>query len=139
MSDTTLKSKFLMLQEALRKLSIIHKKSKKEFLEDFLISDTAIRNLQVSIESISDIGNYLLKRNSDTIPQTRVEIFQLLCRHGYLPNEMEDVLIEMARFRNLIVHRYDSIKLEMVYSILQEQLSFLKEVAVIMSDKIGGI
>jgi len=129
MSDSELKSRVIYLHDALRKLSDLRKTTRKEFLSDYRISDAALRNLQLVIESLTDIGNYILKRGGHKIPETRVEVFELLCRNAYLDPQLEQNLVLMSRFRNLLVHGYAAIDLAQVYTILQSRFDLLKQVA----------
>ncbi|MDF1537486.1 MAG: DUF86 domain-containing protein [Candidatus Thorarchaeota archaeon] len=135
MSDSELKSRILYLHDALRKLSDQSKHARATFLDDYTISDTVLHNFQVAIEAITDIGNYILKRGNHKIPETRGEVFELLCRHGYLDSSTEQSLAEMSKFRNLLVHGYAAVNLEIVYDILQTRLDFLKQVAVQLAEK----
>ncbi len=128
MSDSELKSRVLFLHNALRKLSELRNRTREQFLEDYTVSDTVLYNLQVAIETITDIGNYILKRGNHKIPETRAEVFKLLCQHRYLDPSMEPTLIEMSRFRNLLVHGYTAVNLNIVYGILTNRLSFLQQV-----------
>jgi uncharacterized protein YutE (UPF0331/DUF86 family) len=129
MSDSELKSRVIYLHDALRKLSDLRKTTRKEFLGDYRISDAALRNLQLVIESLTDIGNYILKRGGHKVPETRVEVFELLCRNAYLDPQLEQNLVLMSRFRNLLVHGYAAIDLAQVYIILQSRFDLLKQVA----------
>jgi uncharacterized protein YutE (UPF0331/DUF86 family) len=129
MSNSELKSRVIYLHEALRKLSELRKTTRKEFLSDYKISDATLRNLQLVIESLTDIGNYILKRGGQKIPETRVEVFEILCRNAYLDPQLEQDLVIMSRFRNLLVHGYAAIDLAQVYSILQSRFDLLKQVA----------
>ncbi len=134
MSDSELKSRFLFLHEAIRKLSELKETSRAEFLKDYTISDTVLHNLQLAIEALTDISNYILKRSGHKIPETRVEVFELLCRAEYVEPDYEEDLVEMARFRNLLVHGYAAIRLERVYDIFQERLEFIISVAGKLAD-----
>ncbi len=134
MSDSELKSRILYLHDALRKLAVLSRSSKEEFVQDFRISDAVLHNLQVAIESLTDIGNYILRRGGHKIPQTRAEVFQLLCRHEYLKPHLEQEMLLMARFRNLLVHAYASIDLSQVYEILDSRLDLLRLTAASLID-----
>ena len=129
MSDAELKSRVVSLHESLRKLKELRKTSQKKFLNSYIISDAVLHNLQLTIEALTDIGNYALRRGGHRIPETRASVFELLCSEGYLAEESRDELVKMARFRNLVVHGYAELNLETVFDILQRQASFLEEVA----------
>ena len=51
----------------------MRKKRQKEFIEDFKISDSAMRNLILGSEIVTDIGNHILaeafKRTRKNIPR----------------------------------------------------------------------
>ncbi|NWF95220.1 MAG: DUF86 domain-containing protein [Candidatus Thorarchaeota archaeon] len=133
MSDSELKSRVLFLQEALRKLGEIALAKKEDFLAKYTLRDSALRNFQVVIECLTDIGNYMLRRGKQKTPETRAEVFQLLCRAGHLPAELENDLVEMARFRNLHVHTYSAVNLSYMCETLQRRLTFLKKVAALIT------
>ncbi len=129
MSDTELKSRVLVLVESLRRLQQLKGYSEQEFLADFKISDAALRNLQISIEALTDIANYLLKRAGIEIPTTRTRVFEKLCESGILDDSLRDKLVQMARFRDLLVHGYAAIDLRRVHKILREETPFLESAA----------
>jgi uncharacterized protein YutE (UPF0331/DUF86 family) len=127
-SDSELKSRTLNLSNSLRKISELQSKSKSASLQDYTISDSVLYNFQVAIEAITDIGNYILRRGNHKIPETRAEVFELLCQHEYLDSSLENRLLEMSRFRNLLVHGYVAVNLSIVYEILQTRLDLLKQI-----------
>ncbi len=130
MSDSEFKDRILYLQDALRKLSELKEQPLDLILEQYTLRDTILYNLQVAIEALLDIGNYILKRGKHKIPRSRAEVFELLCRHGYLDIEHEEALTTMARFRNRLVHGYAAVNHKIVYDILQDRYEFLRMIAV---------
>ncbi len=126
MSDSEFKDRILYLQDALRKLSELKEQPLDLILAQYTLRDTILYNLQVVIEALLDIGNYILKRGKHKIPRTRVEVFELLCRHGYLDLENEEALTTMAQFRNKLVHGYAAVNHKIVYDILQNRYEFLR-------------
>jgi uncharacterized protein YutE (UPF0331/DUF86 family) len=119
----------LHLQASLRKLRELKEYSVEKFTSDYLVSDSALHNFQVAIGALTDIGNYLLRRKSNIIPETRGEVFTALCSIRVIDKSMEQELVRMVRFRNLIVHAYASVNLHVVYQVLQSKLSFLESLA----------
>jgi len=135
MSNSEFKDRILHLQEALRKLSELKEQPLAAVREHYTISDTILYNLQIAIEVLTDIGNYLLKRGKHKIPRTRVETFELLCRHDYLKGIEEEELVTMARFRNKLVHGYSGVDIDVVYNILQDRYEFLRMITVQLIEK----
>ncbi len=135
MSNSEFKDRILHLQEALRKLSELKEQPLAAVREHYTIRDTILYNLQIAIEALTDIGNYLLKRGKQKIPRTRVETFELLCRHDYLKGIEEEDLTTMSRFRNKLVHGYAGVDIDVVYKILQNRYEFLRMIAVQLIEK----
>lgn len=135
MSNSEFKDRILHLQDALRKLSELKEEPLAAVREQYTISDTILYNLQIAIEALTDIGNYLLKRGKHKIPRTRVETFELLCRHDYLKGIEEEDLATMSRFRNKLVHGYAGVDIDVVYNVLQNRYEFLRSIAVQLIEK----
>lgn len=135
MSDAEFKDRILHLQEALRKLSELKEEPLAAVREQYTISDTILYNLQIVIEALTDIGNYILKRGKHKFSRTRVEVFELLYRHNYLEGMEEEDLTTMARFRNKLVHGYAAVDIDVVYNILQNRYEFLRMIAVQLIEK----
>ena len=56
------------------------------------------------------------------VPATSQEAIELLRDAGVFPATFADTLVQMARFRNLLVHAYAQIDIERVYEHLQNHL-----------------
>jgi uncharacterized protein YutE (UPF0331/DUF86 family) len=135
MSNAEFKDRVLHLQEALRKLSELKDQSLDSVREQYTIRDTILYNLQITIEALTDIGNYILRREKHQIPRTRGGVFELLCRSGILEGIDEDELKAMARFRNKLVHGYQELDIAIVYNILQNRYDFFRMIAVQLIEK----
>ncbi len=60
----------------------------------------------VAIEAAIDLGNHLISKNSLGTPEDYGDVFRLLGKAGVLPAEFADQLVNIARFRNRLVHIY---------------------------------
>ncbi|MGQ4833845.1 MAG: type VII toxin-antitoxin system HepT family RNase toxin [Candidatus Asgardarchaeia archaeon] len=72
-------------------------------------------------------------------PSTYSDIFRILCEHDVLPRDMVDILVDMARFRNVLVHGYVRIDKKRVYEILIENLEVIRNVAEKIISKIDKL
>ena len=68
-----------------------------------------------------------------------IKTFKILCEHNILPLRLQDNLVEMAHFRNKLVHGYLSIDGRFIFGILENELDLIKEVAELLIDKVDGI
>ncbi|MEN6589858.1 MAG: DUF86 domain-containing protein [Fervidobacterium sp.] len=122
-----------MIQRALNNLVELSKIAKEEFLSDFKYYDSAKYNLQVAIEAMIDVGNHIISRLGYESPKTYADTFEILSKHGILPQGKVGNFKLVAKFRNRIVHFYDDLSEEEVYQILLHNLDdfrdFLKDIS----------
>ena len=55
-------------------------------------------------------------------PETYRETFSILAAHGVLPDEKVTDFENMASFRNMLVHHYESVEDEVVFGIFKNRL-----------------
>ncbi len=81
------------------------------------------RSLQVCIEICLDIGRRIIAIEELQIPDDNQSVFRILHDARIVPDQLVPSLLDMARFRNLIVHDYARIDDAIVYSILLNRLA----------------
>ena len=93
-----------------------------------------------SIEAAASLCSHLVAHYGGQSPSSFPECFETLGRLGVVSNELRDKLIAMARFLNLLVHRYWEIDNQRVLSIARKDihdfLDFLSAVGQAISDEI---
>jgi uncharacterized protein YutE (UPF0331/DUF86 family) len=132
-SNSSIEERTKLAADYIRKLELTAKKSETEFLNDPFISDAAERNLQLAIGATADIGNFIIRRKGFDTPQSYQDIFRILCEKQVLPSEMKESLMQMARFRNLLVHGYARIDKRNVRTVIETSLGQLKETVLKLS------
>jgi len=120
------------LEEYLSRLEEIRKVSKEKFLSDWKSQDLALRNLQVAIEACIDIGEYLITINNWNVPETYVETIKVLQKNGVIKKEFAEKMVDLVKFRNIIVHDYLYIDYKKVYKNLQRLDEFRNFVKVVV-------
>jgi uncharacterized protein YutE (UPF0331/DUF86 family) len=130
--EEIIKAKLAKMRQYLRYLEELRKASLEEFKRDFRLSGSAERYLQVAIESVIDIGNEIISSLQLRRPERYRDIPYILSEAEIIPRGFADSVASMISFRNLLVHDYASIDLDLVYSFLQTRLidfeSFLKHI-----------
>ena len=105
----------------------------EELKDDFKTIGAVERYLQVSIESIIDIGNEIISQLQLRRPEKYRDIPYILSEENIIPREFADTIASMIGFRNILVHDYASIDLNLVYAFLKNKLEdfnlFIKYVA----------
>ncbi len=96
--------------------------SYQEYASNVRLKRAVERSLQVAIEICLDIGRRIIAVEGLRHPEENREVFVVLHEAGILPEDLLPALINMARFRNLIVHDYARIDDAQVYAILKRHL-----------------
>ena len=99
-----------------------------------LIHRTVERTLHLAVEACIDIGQQLIAYEGYRTPATYRDVFVILGEEGVIPAALQPKLVEMAQFRNLIVHDYARIDLAVVFGILNRRLGDFDEFARAVAD-----
>lgn len=118
----SIQSKIARLRKNIRELGQIGKTPVKKYKNDFLLTSTTERLLQVSVQIMLDIGSHIVSEEGLGEPLEYRDIFKLLVKAKILPQKMEPSLMELTGLRNRIVHVYDEIDHSLIYQCLQNEL-----------------
>jgi uncharacterized protein YutE (UPF0331/DUF86 family) len=111
-------------------LSRLRKREKislKSFKEDLDIQDIVLHNLQLTIQGCIDIGSHIISDEGWGIVGSLSEIFYILREKGVINSELAEKMISMTGFRNILIHEYDEVNLNIVHDILQNHLIDIDE------------
>jgi len=96
--------------------------SDKPFEEDYLRQDAIALNLQRACEQCIDLANYAVKVRQLGLPQSSRDSFRLLADHNRIPSDLADKLERMVGFRNVLVHQYRRLDLNMMIDVIENRL-----------------
>ncbi len=117
---------------ALQRLDDLGKIPEAEFVADPHKVGSTKYNLIVAIEGTVDLGNHIISKNGFRTPEDYTDTFRVMEERGVVDAEFANSLIQMARFRNRLVHIYWDIDDLEIYRIIQTRLQdirrFLKEI-----------
>lgn len=126
-------AKLSKLREYIGFLKELQAFSREDLISDFKIRGATERYLQVSIECMIDIGNEIISSLQLQRPERYGDIPYILAKAGVIPEDYAETMALMIGLRNLLVHDYASINLNLVYDFLQTKLSdfnaFIKYIA----------
>ena len=80
------------------------------------------RYLHLAIEEVIDIANHLISFFKWREPTGYRDLFQILKEHGILNEKDLPTFQNMASFRNMLVHRYETIDEELVFGLFKKRL-----------------
>jgi uncharacterized protein YutE (UPF0331/DUF86 family) len=98
----------------------------------------AAHTLQLAIQWALDVCSHIVSDEKLGEPQTNQELFTLLERHGWLPAPLAANLRNMAGFRNILVHGYQNLNLDILIDALGNRLSDLIEFANAIRVRMGN-
>lgn len=116
-------SEILLSLERLEELKAL---SEEEFLSDPHKIGSAKYNLIVAIEGMIDLCNHIIAKNGFRTPEDYADTFKVMYELGAFSKEFTATLIQMARFRNRLVHIYWEIDDNELYRILKSHLPDIK-------------
>jgi uncharacterized protein YutE (UPF0331/DUF86 family) len=94
----------------------------REYQDNKRLRKAVERSLQVAVEVCLDIGRRIIALEGFRYPENNQDVFRVLAEEGVVPADLLPTLLDMARFRNLIVHNYARIDDARVYGILKKRL-----------------
>ena len=83
--------------------------------------------LQMAIQSALDVASHIASDGRLGEPETSRALFQLLARADVISKDHSQRLVEMAGFRNVLVHGYDDVKIHIVEDVVRNHLGDLDE------------
>ncbi len=100
-----------------------------DFAHDCTRQDAAILNIQRACELALDMGNMVVSFEAWGLPRSARDVFATLNDRGLIDAEHSTALQHMVGFRNIAVHEYDELNMEIVQSILRTELDCLPRLA----------
>jgi len=110
------------VKETVRFLREFSAMGKEQILKNPTFLGSIKYNLIVAIQGCIDICSHILAKKGGRAPQDYGDCFYLMSESGFLEKPLSERLIQMARFRNLLIHLYWRVDDERVYKIMVENL-----------------
>jgi len=123
--ELLLQEKLALLTEYLEDLKTEKQITLKELKENKVLRRYIERTLHLAVEACLDIGSHIIADLKLRDPEDYKDVMVVLCEAGYLPQDKLGSFKRMAQFRNVIVHDYVRIDPEILYGILQKNLTDL--------------
>lgn len=81
--------------------------------------------LQLAIQAALDSASHIVSDQRLGEPRTNRELFDLLAKGGWLSSELTATLRDMAGFRNIVVHGYETVDVNILRDIVENRLDDL--------------
>lgn len=96
------------------------------------------RSLQVAIEACIDIGRRIIAQENLSYAEENREVFRVLADARIIPPELLTTLLDMAGFRNIIVHNYARVDDAAVYGVVTRKLDDFDDFAEVIISYLGA-
>lgn len=125
--DEIITNKIAIIKNCLKQAKKYYKGFEREFDGDFMRQDAVILNLQRACEASIDLALRMIRLRKLGLPQDSRGAFVILEREKLLSSELSGRLQNMVGFRNIAVHDYQKVNLEVVKAIMENRLSDFEE------------
>ena len=88
--------------------------------------------LQLAIQAALDIASHVVADERLGEPETQADLFRVLASNGWLEHGLSERLARMAGMRNVLVHGYTAVDLDLVRDAVENHLGDL-------DDLVGGV
>jgi uncharacterized protein YutE (UPF0331/DUF86 family) len=99
------------------------------FSTDFTHQDASLLNLFRACESAIDLANHMVRLHQLGVPAWSAQAFEMLGRSGKIPPNLSERMSRMVGFRNLAIHEYEKIDMDLVESLFDGPMEDLLEFA----------
>jgi len=131
----------------LNKISVIQRsvqRAKEEYRKDPGLSnyteiDALILNLERASQATIDLGMHIVSVRKLGLPQSSADAFRILQSSSIITAETAKSLMSMVGFRNIAIHEYQKINLDIVHQIMIKEIQifekFVQELGLDSSNK----
>lgn len=117
MDSIVLEKKMDSIFRCLERLKTRLPDSKEEFLQDQDAQDVIVLNLTRAVQLSVDLAMHICANSNKQVPQTMGEAFEILLQLEVLTPAISEKMKKSVGFRNIAIHNYDEIDLELAYTI----------------------
>lgn len=115
--------KLTELEEHLKQIKEFSNISVEDYSREWKTQRIVERTLQIMIEICADIANHIIADKGYRVPKSYADTFRVLYEKDIIEEEIFKMMENMAKFRNVVVHRYDKLDEYIVINILKKHLN----------------
>jgi len=123
--DDVVLNKAETIERCVQRVREVYADDTSAFRHDLTRQESVLLNLQRACEAAIDLAMHLVRLDRAGIPKTSREAFDLLERSGTVPATLATPMRSMVGFRNVAVHDYRRLDLDVVESIVERHLDDL--------------
>ena len=125
-------NKIQSIEKCLKRIREEYVGFEESFEENYTKQDSVILNLERASQASIDIATHIVKTRNLGLPNTSRELFSMLLDAGIISENSCKQMQGMVGFRNIAVHDYQNLNIEIVVAIVEKHLGdfegFVREV-----------
>ncbi len=125
MNDVIL-NKTTTIERCLKRIHEVYE-GNPENIRDLTKQDSIVLNIQRACEASIDLAMHVVSERKLGVPKTSREAFKLLHEAGLIEASLAKTLMNMVGFRNIAVHAYQALELEILEAILNKHVDDFKQ------------
>lgn len=122
MADDVILNKAASIERCLHRIEEEYAGKDQNLVENQTKQDAIVLNLQRACETAIDLAMYVVSQRKLGVPQDSRDAFSFLQTGGILPADLAQRMQRMVGFRNVAVHEYARLNLDVVRIIITKQL-----------------
>ncbi len=121
MKNDVILNKINIIERCIRRIHEEYENN-PEHLKNFTKQDSIVLNLQRACEASIDLAMHIVAEKKIGLPQNSRDAFTLLEQENIIPVSLSRKMKAMVGFRNIAVHDYQEINIEILQKILENHL-----------------
>ncbi len=138
MADEVVLNKVAVIERCLQRIGEEYEGHEDELETNYTRQDAIVLNLLRASEAAIDLAMHMARVGKLGLPQESREAFALLERDGWIEPDLSQRMQAMVGFRNVAVHDYRKLRLEVVKSILEGHLNDFRTFATTILGREAG-
>jgi len=126
MVNDVLYNKISIIERCLIRIKEVYDNN-PENLKDYTKQDSIILNIQRAVEACIDISMHIVSKKKLGIPQNSRDAFEVLNVNGIINDSLLNKIKGMIGFRNIAVHNYQKLNLEVLEKVIENHLGDFEE------------
>ena len=122
MADDVVLNKAATIERCLQRVLTDYAGDEQNLVANQTKQDAIILNLQRACETAIDLAMYVVSQRKLGVPQDSRDAFVFLQTSGIIPADLATRMQHMVGFRNVAVHEYTRLNLDVVHAIITKQL-----------------
>jgi len=125
MNDVVI-NKVAVIERCLKRIHEVYE-GNPENLTDYTKQDSIILNIQRACEASIDLAMYIVSERKLGVPKASRDAFMFLQETKIIEENLAQSMMNMVGFRNIAVHDYQTLDLDILETILREHMDDFRD------------